>query len=141
MLEHMRPLLRARRAMLIQPYLESVDSHGETALIYIAGEFSHAIRKGPQLPAGGAATQALFAAEDITPRRAAEDELALARRIFASLPFEPLLYARVDLIRDGQGTPRVLELELTEPSLFLSYAEGSAVRFAAAVLERLSRGR
>jgi O-ureido-D-serine cyclo-ligase len=141
MLEHMRPLLRARRAMLIQPYLESVDSHGETALIYIAGEFSHAIRKGPLLPPGGAAAQALFAAEQITPRRPAEDELALARRIFASLPFEPLLYARVDLVRDAQGSPRVLELELTEPSLFFPYSEGSAGRLAAAVLDRLSPGR
>jgi O-ureido-D-serine cyclo-ligase len=141
MLEHMRPLLRARRAVLIQPYLESVDSHGETALIYIAGEFSHAIRKGALLPAGGAATRELFAAEAITPRRPAEDELALAHGIFAGLPFSPLLYARVDLIRDTQGLPRVLELELTEPSLFLPHAQGAAARLATAALDVLSRGR
>jgi glutathione synthase/RimK-type ligase-like ATP-grasp enzyme len=138
MLEHMRPLLRARRAMLVQPYLESVGSHGETALIYIAGEFSHAIRKGPLLPSGGAATQALFAAEEITPRRPAEDELALARRIFASLPFGPLLYARVDLVRDARGIPRVLELELTEPSLYFARGPGSAARFADAALARVT---
>ena len=137
MLEHVRPLLRARRAVLVQPYLESVERDGETALIYIAGAFSHAIRKGPLLPAGGAATQALFAPEEITARRPAEEELAVAERILAALPFEPLLYARIDLIRDGQGLPRVLELELTEPSLFLTHGPGSAARLAEAALSRV----
>ena len=43
----------------------------------------------------------------------------------------------VDLIPDAAGQPRVLELELTEPSLYLTYAPGSLQRFAAAALERL----
>ena len=38
-----------RRSALLQPYLGSVDSAGETALIYFGGEASHAIRKGPLL--------------------------------------------------------------------------------------------
>jgi hypothetical protein len=45
------------------------------------------------------------------------------------------LYARIDLIRDAGGAPTLLELELTEPSLFLVHANGAAERFAAAVLE------
>jgi len=53
------------------------------------------------------------------------------------VPFGQLLYARVDLIRDAAGQPRVLELELTEPSLFISHAPGSEERFAAAALARL----
>jgi hypothetical protein len=48
----------------------------------------------------------------------------------------PLLYARVDLIRAADGSPRVLELELTEPSLFFDHAPGTATRFARAVAER-----
>ena len=51
----------------------------------------------------------------------------------------PLAYARVDLIRDADGAPRLLELELTEPSLFFAHAEGSADRFAAALKKRLDR--
>jgi hypothetical protein len=47
------------------------------------------------------------------------------------------LYARVDLIRDDTGQPRVLELEMTEPSLFFRHAPGSAGRLADAVLARL----
>jgi len=41
----------------------------------------------------------------------------------------------VDLIRDADAAPRVLELELTEPSLFFAHAVGSAERFAALVLD------
>jgi glutathione synthase/RimK-type ligase-like ATP-grasp enzyme len=137
-LEHMQALLAARRSVLLQPYLGSVDHHGESALIYIDGEFSHAIRKGPLLPRGAAATDALFAAEEITLRDAAAEERALAERIFAVLPFERLLYARVDLIRDDAGHPVLLELELTEPSLFLAHADGAAGRLAAAALARLA---
>jgi glutathione synthase/RimK-type ligase-like ATP-grasp enzyme len=53
-LEHMRTLLDARRSVLLQPYLPSVDREGETALMYIDGRLSHAIRKGPLLPPGAA---------------------------------------------------------------------------------------
>jgi glutathione synthase/RimK-type ligase-like ATP-grasp enzyme len=137
MLEHMRPLLRARRAMLVQPYLRSVDRDGETALVYLDGAFSHAIRKGPLLPSGARATQALFVPEEITARAPAQDELAVAATALEALPFGRLLYARVDLIRDGQGAPRLLELELTEPSLYFVHGQGSAARLAASVLGAL----
>ncbi len=39
-------------------------------------------------------------------------------------------YARVDVIDGNEGLPVVLEVELVEPSLFLSAATGSADRFA-----------
>jgi O-ureido-D-serine cyclo-ligase len=56
------------------------------------------------------------------------------------MPFVDLLYARVDLIHDDDGAPRVLELELTEPSLFFEHASGSAERFARAIIERARPG-
>ena len=133
-LPHIQRLLDGRRSVLLQPYLDRVDEHGETALIFFAGEFSHAIRKGPLLRRGEGPTRELFAAEQITARTPTADELRLAQRTLAALPFPgPLLYARVDLIHDADGTPRVLELELTEPSLFFDHAAGSAPRFAAAI--------
>src|SRR6185295_1219704 len=130
---HVAQLLNAGRSALIQPYLPSVDQHGETAVIFFAGRFSHAIRKGPLLPAGGASSQELFAKEQIEPREPAADELRVAEQTLAAIPFETPLYARVDLIRDSSGEPRVLEVELTEPSLFFAHAPGSAARFADAV--------
>jgi glutathione synthase/RimK-type ligase-like ATP-grasp enzyme len=135
-LAHIEPLLEAARAVMLQPYLESVDSAGETALMYLGGRFSHAIRKGALLPAGAQSTAALFAAEDIVARTPAPDELAAAERILAAVPVAGLCYARVDLLRDAQGLPRLLELELTEPSFYLTHAPSAAERFAAALLAR-----
>jgi hypothetical protein len=132
-----RRLLESERSVLLQPYLDSVDRDGETSLIYFAGKFSHAIRKAPVLPSGAAGTQAigLVFPERITPRIPGEDELRVAEKVLAVLPFETPLYARIDLIRDAVGAPTLLELELTEPSLFLAHAPGAAERFAAAVLQ------
>lgn len=138
-LAHMQQLLQAGRSVMLQPYLERVDAEGETALIFIAGRFSHAIRKAALLPPGAAATGGLFAPEHITARAPGEDELHLAQRLLAQLPFGELLYARVDLIRDAGGSPCLLELELTEPSLFFAHAPGSAQRFAAAALAQIAR--
>ena len=133
-LDHIGPLLAAGRSVMVQPYLESVDAHGETALMYIGGRFSHAIRKGALLPSGAPSTAGLFAPEEIAARTPGADELAAAERILAAAPCGTLVYARVDLLRDATGAPRLLELELTEPSLFLAHAAGSAERFAAALL-------
>ena len=137
-LGHMRPLLAAGRSLLVQPYLPSVDRSGETALVYIAGAFSHAFRKGPLLPLGAGATDALFAAEEITARVPGADELAVGAQILAGIPFKDLLYARIDLIRGAQHEPRVLELELTEPSLYFQHGAGSAAKLAEATLARLA---
>jgi O-ureido-D-serine cyclo-ligase len=136
-IEHAQRLLDANRSVLLQPYLARVDAHGETALLFVDGRFSHAIRKGPLLRRGEGPTRALFAAEHITPREASADEIAVAERTLAAIPFaKPLLYARVDLIHDDAGAPCVLELELSEPSLFFAQAPGSAERFAKAIAAR-----
>lgn len=139
---HIARLLDADRSVLLQPYLPSVDEHGETALIYLDGTFSHAIRKGPLLQANADATRALFAAEHITSREAGDDERALADAVLAAIPCldgvaMPLLYARVDVIRDAAGKPQLLELELAEPSLFLDTHPAAAARLSNALLQRL----
>lgn len=128
--EHIARLLEAGRSVLLQPYLEQIDLHGETALIYFNGAFSHAIRKGALLRRGTAPTDALFAAEHITPRTPDTEELQVAQRALAAMPFAAPLYARVDLIRSQSGSPCLLELELTEPSLFFAHSPGAAQRLA-----------
>jgi O-ureido-D-serine cyclo-ligase len=132
--DHIERLLDAGRSVLLQPYLNQVDLHGETALIYFTGRFSHAIRKGPLLRRGTAPTAALFAAEHITPRIPGADELQVADRALAALPFAAPLYARVDLIRSPDTQPCLLELELTEPSLFFTHAPDAARRFAELII-------
>jgi O-ureido-D-serine cyclo-ligase len=138
---HVQRLLDRHRSVLLQPYLDRVDEHGETALLFFDGVFSHAIRKGPLLKRDEGATTGLYAEETIDPRTASADELAVAESALAAIPIEqPLLYARVDLIRDDEGAPRLLELELVEPSVFAAHADGVAERFAQAILRRTRTG-
>lgn len=142
MRSHLAALLAAGRGVLLQPYLPAVDTAGETALLYFDGQFSHAIRKGPLLQADADPTRALFAAEHIQSRTPTADERELADRVIAGLPSlvdtdYPLAYARVDLIRQADGSPCVLELELVEPSVFLDHDPDAAGRFAQALGRRL----
>jgi hypothetical protein len=135
---HLARLIGVGRSAMLQPYLERVDRHGETAVLYLGGRFSHAVRKGPLLRAGAALVEGLFAPEDIRARAADQAELEAAAAAFAAVPFDPPIYARIDLLRDAQGAPAVLELELTEPSLFLAHAPGAAESFARDLVRRLS---
>jgi hypothetical protein len=129
------------RTAMVQPYVASVDERGETALLFFGGEYSHAIHKGPLLrPGADPTTDPLFAAEEIFPRTPTDAERAVAKRFvaWAARRFgAPPAYARVDLVQDAAGTPLLLELELTEPSLFFAQAPGAVARFAAAVRSRL----
>ncbi|MFJ6196504.1 RimK family alpha-L-glutamate ligase [Micromonospora sp. NPDC092111] len=142
---HVRRLSAAGRVTMVQPYLSAVDTAGETALLFLAGPdglaFSHAIRKGPMLDGPDLGVDGLYKPEEISPRTATDDELAVAARVLAEVPGGPdrLLYARVDLIPGPDGGPVLVELELTEPSLFLGYADSAADRLAEAVLTHLSR--
>lgn len=138
---HIDRLLGAGRSVLLQPYLDRVDERGETALLYFNGTFSHAIRKGPLLRPQSAPTELLFAPEEITARVPDPAERALAEQVLAAMARIPALsgqlplpYARIDLLQDEHGAPCLLELELTEPSLFFAHAPGSAERFARVLL-------
>ncbi|MFC8617594.1 RimK family alpha-L-glutamate ligase [Micromonospora purpureochromogenes] len=142
---HVRRLSDAGRLTMVQPYLDAVDTAGETALLFLAGPqglaFSHAIRKGAMLDGPDLGVEGLYKPEEISARTAGAEQLAVAERVLAEVPggSERLLYARVDLIPGPDGAPVLVELELTEPSLFLGYADGAAERLADAVLTHLAR--
>jgi glutathione synthase/RimK-type ligase-like ATP-grasp enzyme len=139
---HVQRLVSARRVAMVQPYQSAVDEHGETGLVFFGGTFSHAIRKAPILRRGAGLVEGLFATEDIQPRAPSAKERAVAEAVLDAVPAgrASLAYARVDLVKGDHGDPLLLELELTEPSVFLRHAEGSADRLAAAILERVSPG-
>jgi glutathione synthase/RimK-type ligase-like ATP-grasp enzyme len=139
---HATALQLAGRTVLVQPYLSGVDQAGETALIYFDGRFSHAVRKGPMLAADTAhdiaETSGLFIEENISARAPSAAELAVGARTIAVLAerFDgDLLYARIDLL-PGTSGPVVVEVELTEPSLYLTHADGAAERFADSIAKR-----
>jgi hypothetical protein len=129
---------------MVQPYLASVDIHGETGTYVFGGEVSHAVTKGAVLAVGdGPHHDFSLAINQPAAGAPVEPELAaFARHVLTLLPFdEPVLYARVDTVMGADGRPLLLELELTEPFLFLETNPAAAGRFAGAVRTWLSRPR
>lgn len=138
---HLGTLLDAGRDAMLQPYLDAVDVQGETALLYFDGAFSHAIRKAALLRPDEAAVDHTGLPDAIAARMPEEDELRTGEAVLAALHARtggPLPYARIDLIRDAGGMPRLLELELAEPSLFFDHAPDAADRFVATLQRLLS---
>ncbi|HEX8626396.1 MAG TPA: hypothetical protein VF782_15140 [Allosphingosinicella sp.] len=122
-------------AAMVQPYLPEIERSGEVSMIFFAGAFSHAISKRPQ--PGDFRVQPEYDGI-IAAHRPDAAEHEAAERILAAVE-EPLLYARIDLVRGQEGAPLLIELELIEPDLYLSYEGDAGKRFASAVLE-LIRG-
>ncbi|MEC7946529.1 MAG: hypothetical protein VX265_03115 [Myxococcota bacterium] len=131
------PVLAAE-AMMLQPYLPAVEGFGEVSAICVEGEARHWVRKVP-VP-GDYRVQDDYGASDEPFLPTAEDE-GLAARVLAAAGAEldldgPLLYARVDLLRDAAGAWVVTELELVEPSLFLRHGPSTADILAEALMAR-----
>jgi hypothetical protein len=141
---HTMELLDSGRWVMIQPYVASVDSAGETCLTFVDGQFQHAARKnalltGPSQPTKGLG---LYLEEKMSPVAATRDQLDVASKALDVATRElgldePLLYARVDLVT-GEDGPLVIELELTEPSLWMQYSgpTPTLTRFADAIAAR-----
>ena len=131
--QHAQALLETGRHVMVQPYASAVDTAGETAVLRFGGTHSHAAAKAavlvPTLPNPAEVA--------ISPRTASAAELAVVDQVLAAVPFDDLLYVRVDLVPGPDGAPLLMELELTEPCLFLAQAPGAAARFAEAVAAQL----
>ena len=132
---HVARIIAAGSVAMMQPYESGIDGRGETGMVWLNGELSHAFRKGAILAVEPDMGNGLYAAEDIGSRTATSDEVALGERImvflaerFGTAP----LYARVDVIPDAEGRPQLMELELVEPSFFLFTASGADDRVASA---------
>jgi glutathione synthase/RimK-type ligase-like ATP-grasp enzyme len=145
---HVRALQQAGRTVMVQPYLVEVDTAGETALVYLGGQYSHAAGKSAMLAPGAVNeldpghSRSLFVAERITARTARAEELEVGQQVvdFLTARFGPLLYVRVDLLPTSAG-PVIIEVEAAEPSLFLTQQPTGADRLAAAIAELLPADR
>ncbi|MDQ6838018.1 MAG: hypothetical protein M3137_06700 [Actinomycetota bacterium] len=104
---HVRRLVDRGQTVMVQPYMASIDSEGETKLVFIEGDFSHAVRIGPLLAGGEGVIERLWERAvpmDVTAPTAAQ--LGTARDVLAAVQAEvpdALLYARVDLVTDAHG--------------------------------------
>ncbi len=127
--ERLAQLVRTQD-VLVQPYLSSVATYGERALIFFDGRYSHAVVKKPfdTVLVVGDAPSSLTQA---TPA-----ELAVAAEALAAVPGRQL-YARIDLLRDDEGRVCVNEVELIEPGLYLGVHEPAQRDFADAILQEV----
>lgn len=133
------PAAAAGQRMLVQPYLPAIADDGEYSLFYFGGHYSHAISKHPA--EGDFRVQEQFGGIERSID-APDDAKALAEAALAAtdkvLDCGPPTYARIDMVRDGEGNFRLMELELIEPSLFLHFAEDEGAMFGQAVKAKLS---
>lgn len=137
--DHVALLHGEGHAAMVQPYLDMIDEHAETALVYVGdgGDlvFDHAFKKGAILTSTEVEQEGdFFAKEEIGGRTASPAEQALAQAVLRCRSVRslgPLAYARVDVVPTAHG-PVLLELELVEPSLYFHLSAGSEVRAARA---------
>ena len=134
---------------MVQPFVASVESEGETAVVMIAGEVSHVLHKRSLLEADEVApvrtdddlgvAEVMYDPDLVLAGTAEPDQLELAATVieavrvrFGTTP----LYARVDMLRGPDGSPILLELEAIEPNLYFDQAPGSVERLADAIIAR-----
>jgi hypothetical protein len=136
--DHIASLQQRGATVMVQDHIAGVAVVGEVKAVFLDGRYSHAARVGGLLDRDAGTMERpwekpvpIVAADASMEERAVGDAVVaeLARRFGQAPP-----YARVDLVHDAVGRPRILEVELIDPSLFLAQAPGSAERLAGAVL-------
>lgn len=137
-------LLSEGRDVMVQRYHEHIDVHGEMSLVFFNGLLSHAVQK-----------QALMHPAQITDRKVrevvvqahqpSERELLWGEQIRHVIHEyvrsrqgrdEQLLFNRVDVIPDGQGSFAVMEIALVDADLYEDSTPSGLSNFADAISMR-----
>ncbi|QNP39989.1 ATP-grasp domain-containing protein [Lysobacter solisilvae (ex Woo and Kim 2020)] len=121
--------------MLVQPYLPTIESEGETSLLYFGGRLSHVVNKRPV--AGEFRVQEEFGGLYTLLPSPPAGAVALAEQVLAAVD-APLLYARIDVVPDADGRWLLMEAELIEPDFYLGVDPTQGRGFARALLETLN---
>lgn len=127
------PGWRYGHSAMVQPFLPAIQRDGEISLIFIDGDFSHALRK--RAADGEYRIQSLYGGreEDYAPRAA---DLEAAASVIAALPFDAPLYARIDMLRGEDGL-LLMEAEMIEPYLYPEQGPQLGTKLAEAIAKRL----
>ena len=118
MAKHLRTLL-AGGDVLVQPYLRAIETAGETSLVLLGEQLSHAVAKLPTPGEFRIHEHRGGTYKRIDPSPAQVEVAHTACEVARELTGSDLIYARVDLVDGDDGLPLLMELELIEPSLYL----------------------
>lgn len=121
--------LLASRSFVMQEYIEEIESTGELSLIFFNHQYSHSVVKHPG--AKDFRVQSKFGG-GVKPAQPGEEVIRTAQSIIDSFIPQKFLYARVDGVCVNDRF-YLMELELIEPSLFLSFNAEAPQLFAEAV--------
>jgi glutathione synthase/RimK-type ligase-like ATP-grasp enzyme len=135
--DHLETLLAAGDVM-VQPYLDRVETDGEVSVVLVEGEVSHVVRKRPEV--GEYRIQQEFGGryDRLALDGDGAEPAALGRWVVEASGHD-YLYARVDLLPADDGAWQLAELEVTEPDLYLVHAPEAADRLADAIVRRSRR--
>ncbi|MFT4089262.1 MAG: hypothetical protein QM645_00925 [Asticcacaulis sp.] len=122
---------------MIQPFMPAIQTEGEWSLLFYGGNFSHAVLKTPK--SGDFRSQPDYQAH-LRSLPVPPEALELAHEALDYAGGRSLLYARVDMVRNAQGMPCLMELELIEPDLYLTYDADAPARLVHAFSHALGLG-
>ncbi len=123
--------LLSTKALMVQPFQNTILKQGEVSLTFIDGQHTHAIQK--TVKKGEFRVQDSLGGK-VIPYTPTTAEIIFANKAIARCPAAPL-YARVDIINDNDNELALMELELIEPELFFRFAPESADRLANAIIK------
>jgi hypothetical protein len=124
---------------MIQPYQTAVDELGELGLVFLGGEYSHAIHKDPMIRRGAGPLDSLIDNQVVRAATASDGQIDLGQRAVAAAErvVGPTTYARVDIVERTDGEQALLELELLDPVLFFPECPDAATTYADVLSSRL----
>lgn len=119
--------------MIFQEFLKDIVDFGEISLMFMGGDYTHAVRK--------IAKQGDFRVQDdhggtVEVHEANKKEIEFGLASLEACPFETA-YARIDIVKDNQGKLSLCELELIEPELWFRNFPPAATKLAKACKEIL----
>ena len=129
------PASERGQRMMIQPFLPSIATEGEYAIILFGGTYSHCVVKRPKSgdfrvqPHLGGSTE---------PCEPPTGAVELAKAALGAGPASAS-YVRVDIVRGADGKLLIMELELIEPALFLDVAPHGEDAFADSIIAAAER--
>ena len=124
--------LKPNTDYLLQPFVSDILRRGEISIIFINGEYSHAVRKTPAN--GDYRSQPEFGS-NVVKFDLTKEYIDSCNKIcnFIKNKFGVLKYMRMDFI--DSKVPMLIELELIEPCLYFEYCPDAADKLVSSIID------